>query len=252
MAELTKGPSLFDMDQKSDEAWENQSREAKAIAEEWKKAPRPFEKMMKAIDTFVAEAQKNGQYPRNDARHLLTAAEWMLVNEPKMMVDDPRDPFNPIPDWGNRYWQRLVTARDILGMDKHASMRDIIQADYVQAAKAATSVVYQEKQFQEHILDPKERAKYDSIDKQKEQYAVTAAAFTLKNEQRPNPENVQQQQQQQKNEPEEDRYKVYISEEDEYKKWKNAPKDYSSFVDDKSKEKTNEKENEKTDLKEFL
>ena len=179
MADQTTGKSLWDMDQKSDEAWEIQSKEAKDITEKWKKEANPYEKMIKEMNDLVANAKKNGNYDRREVGLKLAAAEWLLTNDSRMMIEDPEDPINPIPNWGNRYWKTLIQTRDALGIDKHTSMRDQIQQDYAAAAKSVRSYAYHERQISDHITDPKERAKFDSIDKQKEQFATQSAHVTL-------------------------------------------------------------------------
>ena len=178
IAELTAGDSLWSMDQKSDEAWEIQFTEAKNLAEKWLAGDKPYEKMIGDLKSLV-EADKEGIVDRKEILNKLTAAEWLLVNNDKMMIDDPEDPLAKLPNWGNRYWKALTEAREALGIDKHTSMRELIQGDYAASAKAVISSAYNEAQFSDYVLDPTAREIYDSMELQKEQFATQCAAVTL-------------------------------------------------------------------------
>lgn len=178
MAELTAGNSLWTMDQKSDEAWEIQSGAAKNIADNWLTEDKPYEKMINEMNALV-EANKNGIVDRKEILNKLAAAEWLLINNEKMMIDDPEDPLNPIPNWGNRYWKTVTQTREALGIDKHISMRELIQGDYAASAKAVINPAYNEAQIEDYVLDPTVREVYDSMEMQKEQFATQSAAFTL-------------------------------------------------------------------------
>ena len=178
MADLTAGDSLWSKDQKSDEAWEIQSKEAKSIADKWLVGDKPYEKMIGEMKALV-EANKNGIVSRKEMLDKLAAAEWLLVNNEKMMIEDPEDPINPIPNWGNRYWKALTETREALGIDKHTSMRDMIQADYAASAKAVNTPTYNEAQIKDYALDPEAREVYDSMELQKEQFATQSAHVTL-------------------------------------------------------------------------
>ena len=178
MADLTVGESLWSMDQKSDEAWEIQSKDAKNLADKWLSGDKPYEKMISEMKALV-EADKDGIVDRKEVLTKLTAAEWLLVNNDKMMIDDPEDPLNKLPNWGNRYWKALTEAREALGIDKHTSMRDLIQSDYAASAKAVISSAYNEAQIEDYVLDPAVREIYDSMELQKEQFATQSAAVTL-------------------------------------------------------------------------
>ena len=178
ISELTTGKSLWSMDQKSDEAWDLQAQNAKNIAENWLKEDRPYEKMINEMNALIKANEKN----RGDLQEVynkLTAAEWMLTNDEKMMVEDPYDPYNPIPNWGNRYWKALTETREALGIPKHSSMRDLIQLDYAQSAKAVENRNYNEKQIFDGVLDPGDREFHDSLDMQKEQFAIQSATVQL-------------------------------------------------------------------------
>ena len=175
---LTEGESRWSMDQKSDEAWEIQSKDAKNLADKWLSGDKPYEKMISEMKA-LAKADKDGVVDRKEILTKLTAAEWLLVNNDKMMIDDPEDPLNKLPNWGNRYWKALTEAREALGIDKHTSMRDLIQSDYAASAKAVISSAYNEAQIKDYVLDPAAREIYDSMEIQKEQFATQSAAVTL-------------------------------------------------------------------------
>ena len=96
--------STWSMDQKSDEAWEIQSREAKNLADKWLSGDKPYEKMIGEMKALV-EADKEGIVDRKEILTKLTAAEWLLVSNDKMMIENPEDPLNNLPNWGNRYWK---------------------------------------------------------------------------------------------------------------------------------------------------
>ena len=119
------------------------------------------------------------EYDRREARLKLAAAEWLLVNDSRMMIEDPQDPLNPIPNRGNRYWKTLTKTRDALGIEKHTSRRELIQEEYAAAAKAVNSLAYNKTQIKENVLDPEARSKCDSMDMQKEQFATQSAHVTL-------------------------------------------------------------------------
>ena len=228
MARLTAGKSLWRMDQKSNEAWEIQSREAKDIADKWLEEDRPYEKMIKEMNDLVASLKKNGSYDRREVRLKLTAAEWLLVNNEKMMIEDPEDPLNPIPNWGNRYWRTITQTREALGIDKHTSMRDMIQGEYAAAAMAVNSVAYNEKQIKENVLDPTARAKCDSMELQKEQFAIQNAAVVLN---KPPEENIAD-----KYDMELNKVRISVEAENERKNMMLAPRVFSNFVVEKKTE----------------
>ena len=178
MVDLTVGQSLWSMDQKSDEAWDIQSKEAKNIAEKWMKIDKPYEKMITEMKALV-EANEKGIVSRKEMVDKLTAAEWLLENDEKMMIDDPYDPYNKVPNWGNRYWKTLTETREALGIDKHTSMRDMIQADYAASAKAVNNRNYNLVQINYYVLDKDVRELADSRDIQMEQFATISAAVNL-------------------------------------------------------------------------
>ena len=178
MADLTVGQSLWSMDQKSDEAWDIQSKEAKNIAEKWMKEDKPHEKMIAEMKALVESSEK-GIVSRKEMIDKLTAAEWLLENDEKMMIDDPYDPYNKVPNWGNRYWKALAETRETLGIDKYTSMRDMIQADYAASGKAVNNHNYNLMQINYYVLDKDVRELADSRDVQMEQFATMSAAVTL-------------------------------------------------------------------------
>ena len=222
MADLTVGDSLWSMDQKSDEAWDIQSKEAKNLADKWLAGDKPYEKMISEMKSLV-EADKNSIVDRKEMLTKLTAAEWLLVNNDKMMIDDPEDPLNKLPNWGNRYWKALTEAREALGIDKHTSMRDLIQGDYAASAKAVISSAYNEAQIEDYVLDLTVREIYDSMETQKEQFATQSAAVTLTEPQ--NEKNAGEV------EMTEDRVPFPIQELDERVIMKNQPKNYNFVIE---------------------
>ena len=222
MADLTVGESLWSMDQKSDKAWEIQSKDAKNLAGEWLAEDKPYEKMINEMKALV-EADKDGIVDRKEILTKLTAAEWLLVNNDKMMIDDPEDPLNKLPNWGNRYWKALIEARDALGIDKHTSMRDLIQGDYAASAKVVINSAYNVAQIEDYVLDSSAREIYDSMELQKEQFATRSAAVTLTEPQ--NEKNIDE------IEMTADRVPFSIKELDERVIMKNQPKNYDFVVE---------------------
>ena len=225
IAALTKGDSLWSMDQKSDEAWEIQSREAKMIADKWLEDDKPYEKMINEMKDII-DTHKTKIASRKDICDKLTAAEWLLMGNEKMMVEDPNDPINPIPNWGNRYWKALSEAREALGIDKHTSMRDLIQADYAASAKAVNSAVYNETQIQDYVLDSGAREIYDSMELQKEQFATQSAHVTLT---APQPEKTENEILMTTN-----RVQISVKILDQRNIMKNEPKNYNDFIIEKT------------------
>ena len=128
-----------------------------------------------------------------------------------------------LPNWGNRYWKALTEAREALGIDKHTSMRDLIQNDYAASAKAVISSAYNEAQIEDYVLDPAAREIYDSMEVQKEQFATQSAAVTLTEPQ--NEKNAGEV------EMTEDRVPYPIKELDERAIMKNQPKNYDFVVE---------------------
>ena len=240
MAKLTESDGIWSMDQKSDEAWEIQSGEAKNLADKWLKEDKPYETMINEMNSLVEAVQKNGNYDRKEAYLKLTAAEWLLVNNEKMMIEDPTDPLNPIPNWGNRYWKTLSQTREALGIDKHTSMRDLIQNNYIASAKAVNSAAYNKVQIKENILDPKERAICDSLNSQREKFAIQSAAVTITK-----PQNEKQIDEAITDET---RTRLYIKSEDERLKMKNEPKVFQNFEIQKTEELTIDSKNNDNNL----
>ena len=171
LAELTKGDSLWDKDQRSNSAWEIQSRAAVDIAKEWLKEDKPYQTMIDEMEALV-EANKEKSIDEKDVYNKLAAAEWLLLNNDKMMIDDPEDPLNKMPNWGNRYWKAITNAREKLGIPKHISMRELIQGNYAEMGKAASNLTYNKTQILEQVLDPEQRSVFDSMEKQKVEFTV--------------------------------------------------------------------------------
>lgn len=218
MAALTGKSDLWGMDQKSDKAWEIQSADAKAIANQWlESGDKPFDKLIEEMNALI-ELGKNGIAERNnkDIYNKLAAAEWILVNNEQMMTENPNDPLNKMPDWGNKYWKATIQARDALGIPKHISMRELIQGDYAESSKAVTNKNYNEKQIEEHVLDPEVRSMVDSMEVQASEFTIQRESIKTHhpgNEERVN--NI--------DDPDADRIKYYVYEVDEIRLMKEAP-----------------------------
>ena len=174
----------------------------------------------------IIDTHKTKIASRKDICDKLTAAEWLLIGNEKMMVEDLNDPINPIPNWGNRYWKALSEAREALGIDKHTSMRDLIQADYAASAKAVNSAVYNETQIQDYVLDPGAREIYDSMELQKEQFATQSAHVTLT---APQPEKTENEILMTTN-----RVQISVKILDQRNIMKNEPKNYNNFIIEKT------------------
>ena len=227
MASLTTGDSLWKMDQKSDKAWEIQSSPAKALADKWLKEKEPYEKMIDEMNALI-EAKKKGTVDNKDAYNKFAAAEWLLLNNDKMMMENPEDPLNKMPKWGTRYWQSITKAREALGVPKHISMRDLIQGDYAEMAKSTNSVAYNESVINEQILDPKQRAVHDSMDKQKEVFTIQRENIATKD-----PANEEKILNAEMNSV---KVRISIEEENEYKKARTGLKNMN-FITEKEPEK---------------
>ena len=228
VAKTAEGDGLWGMDQKSDEAWEKQSKAAKDIAKQWLEEDRPYEKMIQELNDLAEQARTNASVGRIDRMNKLMAAEWMLTNNPKMMIEDPEDPYNTIPNWGNKYWKTLSAARDALGISKHTSMRDLVQADYAEAARAINSTAYNQRQVEDYALDENVRQVYDNRTVQMNQFATQAAAAIL----------TEQQSKQKADEiimTDDKRVQISVRECDEKVIWKSQPKE-NNFVVEKAAE----------------
>ena len=214
----------WDLDQKSDEAWKIQSADAKKIAEQWGKEEKPYEKLISEMNA-LADSGKNGMSEENikDAYNKLVAAEWMLLNDEKMMVENPEDPYNPIPNWGNRYWKSIIQAREALNIPKHSSMRELIQNDYAAISKTLYFASYNERQINEQVMGPEVRDKIDSIKAQESEFNIQREAIknTLDNNE-PRPEDLN---------PDVQRYPYPVQEENEFEKHRNAEKENNFIVE---------------------
>lgn len=222
LTELDEKDSVWDLDQKSDQAWEIQSAGAKDLAWEWLKEEKPYEKMISEMN----DLSKNGKNisNNNEIYKKLAAAEWMLMQDEKMMVEDPEDPYNSIPNWGNRYWKAITQAREALNIPKHTSIRELIQNDYATMSKAVYSAHYNERQINELVIDPDARGNFDSMEAQKSEFTIQREAIknTLENKE-PRPEDK---------DPDVSRYPYPVKEEDEYKKHREAKKE-NNFIKEK-------------------
>lgn len=227
MAALTAGDSPWKMDQKSDEAWEAQSREAKDLAALWLKENNPYEKMINEMNGLI-DSMKKGSLGMREIYAKLTAAEWLLVNNEKMMVEDPEDPLNPIPNWGNRYWKALTAAREEAGISKHTSMRDLIQSDYAAIAKAVVNTNYNEKQIDDFVLAPEAREMDDSLEAQKEEFTTQSRDVILKE---PKSEKTDEKADEHKNEI---RWQISVKSQDQKEIMKSEPRVFSNMVIEKN------------------
>ena len=169
MAALTgKGKSHWSMDQKSDEAWEVQSKPAMEIADLWLKDEKPYDRVISEMNALAALG-KDGivDVNRKEIYNKLAAAEWMLLNNEKLMIPDPDDPLVTIPNWGCKYWRAITDAREALGIPKHIPTRELIQGDYAESSKAVNCAKYAETQINEQVLHKSVIEVYDSMDVQK-------------------------------------------------------------------------------------
>jgi hypothetical protein len=177
--------------------------------------------------------KEQGILSNRDAYNKLAAAEWMLINNEKMMIEDPEDPINPIPNWGNRYWKALAETREALGIPKHTSMRELIQGNYTEIARCIESKAYNARQLEERVFDPDALGVYDSYESQMVEFATQSAAHFV----------VEPPKKDKANENTAEREEDYIRKrepvesENEREKMKNAPKIFSNMIVD---EKTNE------------
>ena len=149
----------------------------------------------------------------------------MLLNNDKMMIDNPEDPLERIPNWGNRYWKAITQTREMLGIPKHISMRELIQGDYAESSKAVNNVKFNEKQIEEQVLDTDVREVYDSMEAQKSEFTIQRAGIATNRQPDENRVNDI--------EMTENRVPYPVPELDERKILLEAPKDHS-FIPDKA------------------
>jgi hypothetical protein len=237
MAELTKGQSPWSMDQKSDEAWEIQSQEAMDIVAAWEKEKNPYEKMINEMNAIVEGMQK-GTLGAQETYSKLIAAERLLFNNEKMLVEDPEDPLNPIPNWGNRYWKAIISAREAAGIPKHISMREMIQGDYAETAKAVVNPKYNETQIRDYVTDPDIRAELDSMEMQREGFAIQSEAVVLNEPQVSQSGTTVKETDKPSMEMKTDdvRIQISIESENEFEKVKHEPRIFSNMVVEKTNE----------------
>ena len=171
---------LWSMDQKSDEAWEIQSAEAKDIAAEWQKAEQPYEKLINEMNA-LAERGKNSiaEVDHREIYNKLAAAEWMLINNDEMMIESSENPGEKIPNWGNKYWKAIIQTREALGIPKHTSIRELIQGDYAESSKAANDMNFNERQIEDHVLDAEVRGMFDSMESQRSEFTIQSEDIKL-------------------------------------------------------------------------
>lgn len=230
MLRFTEADGFWKLDQKSDEAWEVQSENAKEIANEWLNKKNPHQTMIDEMNAII-ENNKNGNFDRKDYKDVLNklaAAEWLLINDDKMMIVDSNDPYQKTPKWDNRYWKAITSAREAMGIPKHISMRELIQGNYSVMQKTMQNANYHKDQIETKICNPEKRAAIDSMEKQNEEFVIQSAKIAENRV--PNDNHLKNM------EMNENRVRISIVEEDEYLKAKNMPRDMSTFVVEKSKE----------------
>ena len=246
LAELTKGDSLWDKDQRSNSAWKIQSKTAVDIAKKWLQEDKPYQTMIDEMEALVA-ANKEKSIDEKDIYNKLAAAEWLLLNNDKMMIEDPEDPLNKMPNWGNRYWKAITNAREKLGIPKHISMRELIQGNYAEMGKAASNLTYNKTQILEQVLDPEQRSVFDSMEKQKVEFTVQRRGLAAVNHN--NEKKIQDL------EITSFRMQIYVKECDERLLMENEPKSYNfepvkaaefSLNNSKNEEKKEEPKKEET------
>lgn len=227
ITKLTGLDELWSLDQKSDEAWEIQAKGAKDIASVWQKKTNPCQTVVNEMNALI-EKNQAGALNRRETLDKLAAAEWLLLNDDNMVVIDPDDPYNRTPKWNNRYWKAITEAREAIGIPKHISVRDLIQGNYGVMQQTMKNASYHKDHFETELFSQEKRANVDSMDKQKEEFGLQSAKIALDRE--PNEERLKDMKL------DENRTRISIVEEDEYLKAKTMPKDFSSFVVEKSKE----------------
>ena len=227
MSKLTGMDELWSLDQKSDEAWEIQAKEAKDIASVWQKKSNPCQTVVNEMNELQTKSLQ-GVATRKEVLDKLAAAEWLLLNDDNMVVIDPDDPYNRTPKWNNRYWKAITEAREAIGIPKHISVRDLIQGNYSVMQKTLQNANYHKDHFETELFSQEKRASVDSMDKQKEEFGLQSAQIALNKE--PNEERLKDIKM------DGIRTKISIVEEDEYLKAKTMPKDYSTFVVERNKE----------------
>ena len=105
-------------------------------------------------------------------------------------------------------------------------MREMVQSEFAEMAKAAASDSYNEAQIEAYMTAPD-----DSMEKQKEQFAIQSEAVVITD---PKKENVDEKTVE---DPENQiRWKITIAQEDEREKIKNEPKIFSNLVIEKQNE----------------
>lgn len=225
IVELTASDGVWLLDQKSDEAWEFQSKEAKNIADNWQKKSNPCQAMVDEMDNLI-EKNSRGALDRKDVLNKLAAAEWLLLNNDDMMIKDPADPYNKTPNWNNRYWKAITEARDAIGIPKYVSMRELIQGNYSVMQKTMGNQNYHKEHVKEQIFSAEKRAANDSMEKQNEEFVIQSAKIAENqpiNDQRMSGIEMK-----------EDKIRISVVEEDEFKKTKSMARDMSKFVFDKT------------------
>jgi hypothetical protein len=110
-------------------------------------------------------------------------------------------------------------------------VRELIQGEYAETAKAVVSAKYNETHFNDYLLAPEIRSQYDSMDIQKEQFATQIEAVVISD---PNTEKTNEKTADvHKNEV---RWREPVESENERTKIKNSPRVFSNIVIEKQAE----------------
>ena len=80
----------------------------------------------------------------------------------------------------SRYWKALAETREALGINRHTSMREMIQGDYAAMAKAVSSTSYNKMQIQQYVLDKDVRELSDSMEAQREAFTAQSRDIVIK------------------------------------------------------------------------
>ena len=105
-------------------------------------------------------------------------------------------------------------------------MRDIIQAEYAQCARAINSPVYYEAHIKEHIMEPDARAVYDSMESHMTMFETQSKAIEL------NEAEVEKKINNIDLKDDENKKKIYVEQEDEYKRTDKMSRVFSNVVKD--------------------
>lgn len=175
IANVAASRTAWQGDQKSDEAWEKQSAEARKIASDWKNTADPYATMIENLKELndIKSFYELDDDRQRDIINKLAAAECMLMSDSSMMVDDPDNPYAKVPDWSNRNWKSLAYTREKIGVSKFTSMREIIQGAYAATKPVSSNRDIIQKETSALLFNEKgePRAEIDSINVKTEELA---------------------------------------------------------------------------------